>query len=120
MNVDPSPLMQSPTDQTALPVAWSCPECSGTIWESRQGALLQFRCRVGHAYSTESFLEEHSDTIERTLWAALRLIEERVDLADHLGKDAATHQEDEAKIRFNEDAARHRSKADELRRILGL
>ena len=108
----------SPNEQTAVIVPWACPDCSGTIWESRQGPLVQFHCRVGHAYSAESFVEEHCDTIERTLWAALRLLEERAALADHLAKDAAEHQEIAGERRFVEDAQRHRAKAAALRRVI--
>ena len=35
--------------QLGTPTAFSCPECSGTLWELEDGQLLRYRCRVGHA-----------------------------------------------------------------------
>jgi two-component system chemotaxis response regulator CheB len=99
-------------------VPWACPDCSGTIWESRQGPLLHFQCRVGHTYSPESFLQEQTDTIERTLWAAIRLLEERAAFADHLAQEAMQQAHEVDEQRFTADAERHRSKAAELRRVI--
>jgi len=30
---------------------YSCPECGGVLWELKDGELMRFRCRVGHAYT---------------------------------------------------------------------
>ena len=49
-----------------------CPECRGPIWEERQGRIVEFRCRVGHAYSPFAFLKDYQDTVERTLWSTGR------------------------------------------------
>ncbi|HEX8296034.1 MAG TPA: hypothetical protein VF593_07020 [Chthoniobacteraceae bacterium] len=119
MSADPFPATNQPAgnDQGVI-VPWACPDCSGTIWETRQGPLVEFHCRVGHAYSAAGFLEEQSDTIERTLWAAIRLLEERAALADHLAEDAAAHRETEAHTQMTADAVRHRGKAAELRRVI--
>ena len=38
----------------------TCPECSGALWEVKQGDLIQYRCRVGHAYSLDSMLAEQA------------------------------------------------------------
>lgn len=34
----------------------TCPECRGPVWEERQGRIVEYRCRVGHAYSPLAFL----------------------------------------------------------------
>ena len=67
------PLMNPGQEPTGAIVPWACPECSGTLWKTVSDPVAQFRCRVGHAYSEESFLNEQCATIERTLWAAIRL-----------------------------------------------
>jgi two-component system chemotaxis response regulator CheB len=36
----------------------TCPECSGILREVRDGDVLRFRCRVGHAYSSQTLLRK--------------------------------------------------------------
>lgn len=59
---------------------FTCPECHGALWETRNGNMLRFRCRTGHEYSPESLLAVHADHVERALWAALRALEEKAAL----------------------------------------
>ena len=59
----------------------TCPECRGPLWEEEIGNIKTFTCRVGHAYSFESLLEEHATTTERALWTAVLAIEEEALLA---------------------------------------
>ncbi len=68
------------------PSAFSCPECGGTLWELQEGDLLRFRCRTGHAYSTETLLAEQSDALEDALWIALRALKEKSSLAHRMAK----------------------------------
>ncbi|MDQ2714821.1 MAG: chemotaxis protein CheB [Chloroflexota bacterium] len=70
------------------PSAFSCPECSGVLWEIHDGYLLRFRCRVGHSFSVESMLAEQSDTLEKALWAALKILDERIELSCRMIKQA--------------------------------
>lgn len=72
---------QETIDPKGTPSAYTCPECHGTLWEVEDGNLLRFACRVGHTLSMESMLQDQSDSAERALWAALRALEERADLA---------------------------------------
>src|SRR4051812_29924926 len=66
------------------PSEFTCPECGGTLWEQQEGDLLRFRCRVGHAYSTESLLADQREALEAALWGAVVALEERADLATRL------------------------------------
>ena len=59
------------------PSVFACPECHGVLWEIKEGDLVQFRCRVGHSYGTESLAIELSETSEAALWAAMRALEEK-------------------------------------------
>ena len=59
---------------------WICPECHGPLKELRNGELARFRCRVGHEYSSENLLQAHGDSMERALWAAVQVMEERAQL----------------------------------------
>ena len=64
---------KKPTDSTVV----TCPECGGVLWELKDGELLNFRCHVGHVYSSESLLAEQGETLEGALWAAVRALVER-------------------------------------------
>jgi two-component system, chemotaxis family, protein-glutamate methylesterase/glutaminase len=56
---------------------FTCPECAGPVWELKNGEPLNFRCQVGHAFSTASMLTSQDDLVERSLWIALGALEQR-------------------------------------------
>jgi two-component system, chemotaxis family, protein-glutamate methylesterase/glutaminase len=99
--------------------ALTCPECGGVLWEFREGDLVRFRCRVGHAYSVESMLAEQSKAVEAALWSSLRVLEERASLAKRLAVRLAESGRSPAAITHYEDeAAEAIAHAESLRRLL--
>ena len=108
-----------PDDPSAPIMPWGCPECSGTIWRVSFGMVIQFRCRVGHAYSPEAFLEEHSISVERTLWAAIRLLEERAAIEESLAEEAAANGDPTQQRAFEASARRTRERGEAIRQVLG-
>jgi two-component system, chemotaxis family, protein-glutamate methylesterase/glutaminase len=71
----------STADITAeSPTALSCPECGGPLWQ-RGPDQQRFQCLVGHAYHLSSLANAHDDQLDRTLWAAIRLFEQRANIA---------------------------------------
>jgi two-component system chemotaxis response regulator CheB len=75
----------------------TCPECHGTLWQLREGDILRFRCRTGHAYSAESLLEDLSESVEATLWAGVRVLEESAVLLREIGEHQRMHRDGMAK-----------------------
>jgi two-component system chemotaxis response regulator CheB len=67
----------SDSPQPGVPSGFTCPECSGALWEIEEDGVVRFRCRTGHQYSLETLISEQSGTIEAALWSALRALEER-------------------------------------------
>jgi len=63
-----------------VPSEYACPACGGALWEMKNGDLVRFRCRTGHAWSTEALLAEQADATETALWTGLRALEERASL----------------------------------------
>ena len=78
----------------------TCPECSGILREVREGDVLRFRCRVGHAYTSLSMLEAQGDALETALWTAVRSLEERCMLLNKLAESARSRGHDEIAARF--------------------
>ena len=66
--------------QLGTPASLGCPECGGTLWEMHEGPLTRFRCRVGHAYTASTLLDEQAEVLEDALWAAVRNLEEQASL----------------------------------------
>jgi len=62
----------------------TCPDCHGPIERFRLGPIIEYKCRVGHAYSPENMLAAHEDEEERALWSAIESLEEGADLADEV------------------------------------
>lgn len=68
------------------PAGYSCPDCNGTLMEVQVG---NYRCRVGHAWTSDALLAAQDNEIEGALWVALRSLQEKVKLsrklADNVG-----------------------------------
>ncbi|KAA6440686.1 chemotaxis protein CheB [Dyadobacter flavalbus] len=79
------------------PSLLTCPECGGALNALTEGKITRYRCHTGHAYSSESLLEEVSETAEVKVWQAIRSLEERIML---LQKSA-----EKSKEAGNEDTA---------------
>jgi two-component system chemotaxis response regulator CheB len=58
----------------------TCPECNGAIWLDDSGPVPRFACRIGHAFSPQSFDAAQTERVEAALWTALRTLEERAAL----------------------------------------
>jgi two-component system, chemotaxis family, protein-glutamate methylesterase/glutaminase len=101
------------------PTALSCPECGGPLWE-RDETSQSFRCLVGHAYHIGTLRSAVDDALDRTVWAAIRLFEQRAHIAQMMADDARGRN-------LSKRADVHTSRAKEaklhvarLRELLGL
>ena len=93
------------SDELGPPSFFTCPDCSGTLFEIEQGQLLRYRCRVGHAYSQDSLVAAQNDAVERALWVALRSLEEREALMRRLADNSRRHGHHAVATMFDEKAA---------------
>jgi two-component system chemotaxis response regulator CheB len=66
--------------QPGTPLGLTCPDCQGGIWEDDEDGVAVYRCRVGHAFSPETFVAAQNGRVETALWTALRALEERAAL----------------------------------------
>jgi two-component system, chemotaxis family, protein-glutamate methylesterase/glutaminase len=100
------------------PSAYTCPECHGTLFEIQNGEILRFRCRVGHAYTAESLIADHNESVEIAMWVALRTLEESAALSEQMAQRALEEGHDIVYSVFKERAAERSRQADLIRRIL--
>jgi two-component system chemotaxis response regulator CheB len=99
------------------PSVFGCPECGGVLWEIDQEGLLRYRCRVGHAYTTETLGAEQRFVLETALWAALRALEESASLYRKLAKSG--RESNRASLqRFEERALTAENNSQTLRDFL--
>jgi len=97
---------------------FTCPDCTGPLYEIQDGELIRFRCRVGHAYTAESMLDEKSEALENALYAAMNTLEESVLMADRLAARSREQQHEHAAVRFEKRAREARQQAETIRRML--
>jgi two-component system chemotaxis response regulator CheB len=107
------------TGPDATPLSgFTCPDCGGRIWELDDSDVLRFRCRVGHAYSAETFLQAHSDALEGALWAALNALEENAALSRRMARRFTERQQSPTGRRLTSKAADTERQAAMLREVL--
>ncbi|MDV2993962.1 MAG: Protein-glutamate methylesterase/protein-glutamine glutaminase [Chroococcidiopsis sp. SAG 2025] len=109
--------MQNP-DRPGTPSPYGCPDCGGVLWELDEGRLMRFRCRTGHAYSTDSLLAAQSESLEDALWSALRALEEKAALTQRLGDRARDRQQTYSARRFEEQARAAHQQATLVRQLI--
>jgi two-component system chemotaxis response regulator CheB len=115
---DPADLDVPPDRPDQPPSGFTCPECSGALWEVRQGEMVRYRCRVGHIYSEEALVDGQGASVEAALWTALEVLEERSELLGRIAarldasKPRSAHQ-------FRATAADAADRAALIRRALG-
>ncbi|HYW08831.1 MAG TPA: chemotaxis protein CheB, partial [Longimicrobium sp.] len=105
-------------ERPGVPSSYSCPECHGVLWEIQEGAVVRFRCRVGHGYSVETLLAEQSDSVEAALWTAMMALKERGALARRMSERLTERGNDRSAQRFEDQAAEADARAETIRRVL--
>jgi two-component system chemotaxis response regulator CheB len=68
------------------PSVFTCPECHGTLLQLKENGRTRYRCHTGHAYSSDSLLSELTESVEETMWSAIRTIDESAMLMRHMAE----------------------------------
>ena len=105
-------------DHPGVLAPFGCPDCGGTLWELREGDLVRFRCRVGHAWTSEGLLGRQSETLDAALWTALRALEESAALSLQLADRARKRNNTRLAERMADNAALAERRAETIREAL--
>lgn len=116
--LDMDTIHKDDSERPGIPAGFGCPDCGGALWELRDGQLIRFRCRTGHAYSAETLLAEQSEALETALWNAFRALEERAALSSRMHQRARDRNQSRSAARFQEQAHEAQQNATVIRELL--
>lgn len=68
-------------DEIGKQSVFACPDCGGALWNITSDGINRYRCYTGHVYTENDLLQKQTEAIEDTLWIALRMMEEKKNLA---------------------------------------
>lgn len=111
---DCSALSEDETMPIIEPFTYTCPECGGSVAKIENGNVEQFRCNVGHIFTSETFSSAASHALERALWTALQRLNEQRSIQEHLSKRAS---DETLKRRYSENAA---AAAEDMKLLHGI
>jgi two-component system, chemotaxis family, protein-glutamate methylesterase/glutaminase len=96
----------------------TCPNCHGVMSEYREGKITEYKCQVGHAFSPQTMDSEHEEVVDSALWAAYRLVEERITLLQRISKNHGQRWQKESLNNFQQKTQEMKSHAALLKKIL--
>jgi len=76
--------------------------------------VYEYRCLVGHRYSTRTLLAAHSEAQEKALWSAVVALEEAANIAN----EVAPQFSEDAAARLRAQGDKRLKQASEIRALL--
>jgi two-component system, chemotaxis family, protein-glutamate methylesterase/glutaminase len=110
--------IEAATADLGPPTALTCPECGGALWDVTEQGLVRFRCHVGHSFSAASVLTQQAQDVERSLWSAVRALQERAAMARRVARRMQTRKLTAGIRRLEEQARRAEVDADRIRAVI--
>jgi two-component system chemotaxis response regulator CheB len=103
---------------SARPSGFSCPSCSGVLFELDGEPAPRYRCRVGHAWSPGTLVAEQAITVEEALWVALRTLEENAAMHLRLAEAAEQRERHRAAALYRGHYGKEKAEAMRLRELI--
>jgi two-component system chemotaxis response regulator CheB len=97
---------------------FTCPDCHGVLFKLRDGKRPRFRCHTGHAFSSDSLLTTVTESIEDSLWNAIRGIEESIMLLNHMGEHFSESNQTSLAMLYFQKAREASRRADIIRQAI--
>ena len=101
----------------AAPAGFGCPSCGGSLFQLGEQPLPRYRCRIGHAWSPESLLDEQAIALEGALWMALRALEEKSALSHRMATTSG-YGPSTARDRFRDQARDAQAAGETIRGLI--
>ncbi|HEU4457192.1 MAG TPA: chemotaxis protein CheB [Longimicrobium sp.] len=114
--LEPAAMMAD--ERPGVPSGFSCPSCHGTLFEIREGEVMRYRCRVGHAFGVETLLAQQDGAVEGALWTALQTLKERAALARRMAARMEARGNTRSLESFRAQADDADARAEVIRRVL--
>jgi two-component system chemotaxis response regulator CheB len=111
-------MQETEEEHPGEPSPYSCPDCGGVLWELKDGEMLRFCCRVGHAYTGETLTTEQAMVVEHALWSALRALEEQAAVRRRMADRAERDGRPNIAARNQEQARQLEKQAQEIRNLV--
>ncbi len=105
-------------EQLGRPSRFTCPECHGALWEIDDGALLRYRCHVGHAFTADVVLQAQAVQAEEMLWSLMRAHQERAALARRMASQERMQSRHALAEQLLQRARGYDEDAEVIRRLL--
>ncbi|MBE9184787.1 chemotaxis protein CheB [Microcoleus sp. LEGE 07076] len=96
----------------------SCPECGGPLWRIDADRVRRYRCHVGHGFTAKALLADQDAALEQALWAAMRTMEERANMALTMAKDEEARGRSRSGQAYREQATTSKAHAQVIRKLL--
>src|SRR5262249_20615503 len=97
---------------------FSCPDCGGPLREISGKNFTRYECLIGHVYSPELLMLQKTQSLEQALWSAVRVLEERRELAHRLSRRMRQANCERAAERFDEQGHQSQESALMIRQML--
>ena len=97
---------------------FACPDCGGNLWEINHGGLKHYRCHIGHAYSEKDLVVKQSESVENTLWVAVRMMEERKMLLEKIARENDRKGLNKLSLRYKEQSKQLNEHIMQLKELL--
>jgi len=107
--------IENPHQHPGTLSSFGCPDCGGVLWQITDGEFVRFRCRVGHAWTSEGLLQQQADALDDALWTALRALEESASLSRQIAARHRSRGVESLAIRFDNQAETSESRANVVR-----
>lgn len=71
----------------------TCPDCGGILAHVKHDAVSRYRCYTGHTFTEMSLENEQDKGLEKSLWVAIRMLEERKNLLQTMMRQQSAENE---------------------------